>query len=128
MKFALAPRGRREQQQMVAILTRQHVGLDLEAVHGEGRRRARVRREHALERRQLLAHAGVLLLECTDLLRELVLRAHIDNRGRPPRGTVFIPFFDEGKLVNRLTLDAMDNLSYEPDYKKCAVKVEKVKT
>jgi nitrate reductase NapA len=56
---------------------------------------------------------------------ELVLRASIDDRGRPPRGSVFVPFFDEGKLINRLTLDAMDNLSYEPDYKKCAVKVQK---
>jgi nitrate reductase NapA len=41
------------------------------------------------------------------------------------RGAAFVPFFDEGKLINRLTLDAMDNLSYEPDYKKCAVKVLK---
>jgi anaerobic selenocysteine-containing dehydrogenase len=27
--------------------------------------------------------------------------------------------------VNLVTLDAMDNLSKEPDYKKCAVRVEK---
>ena len=56
---------------------------------------------------------------------ELRLRAKIDDRGRPPRGTVFVPFFDEGKLINRLTLDAMDNISYEPDYKKSAVRIEK---
>ena len=56
---------------------------------------------------------------------ELVLPARIDDRGRPPRGTVFIPFFDEGKLVNQLTLDAMCNISKEPDYKKCAVRLEK---
>jgi len=56
---------------------------------------------------------------------ELRLKAKIDDRGRPPRGTVFVPFFDEGKLINRLTLDAMDNISYEPDYKKCAVRLEK---
>jgi nitrate reductase NapA len=56
---------------------------------------------------------------------ELRLKAKIDERGRPPAGTVFVPFFDEGKLVNRLTLDALDNISYEPDYKKCAVRVEK---
>jgi len=56
---------------------------------------------------------------------ELRLKAKIDDRGRPPRGTVFVPFFDEGKLVNRLTLDAMDNISYEPDYKKCAVQVQR---
>ena len=57
---------------------------------------------------------------------EVNLRVKIDDRGRPPRGTVFVPFFDEGKLVNRLTLDAMDNISKEPDFKKCAVRVEKV--
>jgi nitrate reductase NapA len=56
---------------------------------------------------------------------ELVLPARIDGRGQTPRGTVFVPFFDEARLVNRLTLDAMDNISYEPDYKKCAVRVEK---
>jgi nitrate reductase NapA len=39
---------------------------------------------------------------------------------------VFVPFFDEQRLINRLTLDAMDNISKEPDYKKCAVRVERV--
>jgi nitrate reductase NapA len=56
---------------------------------------------------------------------EIVLPAKIDDRGRPPRRSVFVPFFDEGKLINRLTLDAMDNISKEPDYKKCAVRLEK---
>jgi nitrate reductase (cytochrome) len=54
---------------------------------------------------------------------ELSLPVMIDGRGKPPRGVVFVPFFDEGLLVNLLTLDAMDNLSKEPDYKKCAVKL-----
>jgi len=57
---------------------------------------------------------------------ELVLPAKIDGRAQPPRKTVFVPFFDEGKLVNKLTLDCMDNISKEPDYKKCAVRIEKV--
>jgi nitrate reductase NapA len=57
---------------------------------------------------------------------ELVLRASIDHRGQPPAGTVFVPFFDESLLVNELTLDAMDSISKEPDYKKCAVRVERV--
>ncbi len=55
----------------------------------------------------------------------LELPAQIDGRGKPPGGTVFIPFFDEGRLVNLLTLDAMDCISKEPDFKKCAVRVEK---
>jgi nitrate reductase NapA len=50
----------------------------------------------------------------------------VDGRGKPPRGSLFIPFFDEKRLVNLLTLDAMCNLSKEPDYKKCAVALERV--
>jgi len=56
---------------------------------------------------------------------ELLLRAKLDGRGTPPRGTVFVPFFDEGRLINRVTLDAMDCISKEPDYKKCAVQIER---
>jgi nitrate reductase NapA len=55
----------------------------------------------------------------------LELEVVVDGRGKPPRGTVFVPFFDESRLVNQLTLDAMDNISKEPDYKKCAVRVER---
>ena len=55
----------------------------------------------------------------------LELTAIINGRGRPPRGQVFVPFFDEGKLINNLTLDAHCPLSKQPDYKKCAVRVEK---
>jgi nitrate reductase NapA len=53
----------------------------------------------------------------------LELPAWIGGRGQPPRGTVFIPFFDERLLVNRLTLEAHDPFSKQPDYKKCAVRV-----
>ncbi|MEZ5990584.1 MAG: molybdopterin-dependent oxidoreductase [Planctomycetota bacterium] len=57
---------------------------------------------------------------------ELVLPVAIDGRGKPPEGRVFIPFFDESKLVNRLTLDAMDYISKQPDFKKAAVRIEKL--
>lgn len=56
---------------------------------------------------------------------KLELPAVVDGRGRPPKGTVFVPFFDGAKLVNQLTLDAMDNISKEPDFKKCAVRLER---
>ena len=56
----------------------------------------------------------------------LELPAQVDRRGKPPKGSVFVPFFDETLLINHLTLDAMDNISKEPDYKKCAVRVERV--
>jgi nitrate reductase NapA len=52
----------------------------------------------------------------------------IDGRGRPPRGTVFVPFFDETRLVNHCTVDHLDPFSKQPDYKKCAVRVVKKKT
>jgi nitrate reductase NapA len=56
----------------------------------------------------------------------LDLAARVEGRGRPPEGTIFIPFFDENRLANVLTLDAMDNISKEPDYKKCAVSVTRL--
>ena len=57
---------------------------------------------------------------------QLDLSARIDGRGKPLPGSVFVPFFDEKKLVNRLTLDAYCPISKQPDYKKCAVRVEKI--
>jgi nitrate reductase NapA len=55
----------------------------------------------------------------------LELPAVVNGRGQPPRGSVFIPFFDERLLANVLTLDAMDNISKQPDFKKCAVRLER---
>jgi nitrate reductase NapA len=57
---------------------------------------------------------------------EMKFKCVINGRGKPPKGSVFVPFFDEAKLINRLTLDAMDSISKEPDFKKTAVRVEKV--
>ena len=56
---------------------------------------------------------------------QLELPAKISGRGKPPRGSVFVPFFDESKIVNVLTLDAHCPISKQPDYKKCAVKIER---
>jgi nitrate reductase NapA len=49
----------------------------------------------------------------------------VETRGRdkPPQGLVFVPWFDESQLVNKLTLDATCPISKETDFKKCAVKV-----
>ncbi len=54
---------------------------------------------------------------------EVVLRVETRGRNKPPRGLVFIPFFDASRLANKLTLDATCPISKETDYKKCAVKV-----
>jgi nitrate reductase NapA len=53
------------------------------------------------------------------------LPAWIDGRGCPPAGSVFVPFFDERRLINRVTLDAVDPFSKQPDYKKCAVRIRR---
>jgi nitrate reductase NapA len=50
----------------------------------------------------------------------------IEGRGQPPRGSIFVPFFDEGSLINDLTLDAYDPFSKQPDYKKCAARVRRI--
>jgi nitrate reductase NapA len=54
---------------------------------------------------------------------ELQTRVETKGRNKPPRGVVFIPWFDESQLVNKLTLDATCPISKETDYKKCACKV-----
>ena len=54
-----------------------------------------------------------------------VLPASINERGLPTKGQVFVPFFDENMMINDTTLDAFCPISKEPDYKKCAVKIEK---
>ncbi len=54
------------------------------------------------------------------------LQARIDYRARPTRGQLFVPFFDETLLINDLTLDAYCPISAQPDYKKCAVRLERV--
>ena len=54
---------------------------------------------------------------------EMIARLETKGRNKPPVGLIFVPFFDESKLVNKLTLDATCPISKETDYKKCAVKV-----
>ncbi len=54
---------------------------------------------------------------------EIVASVETRGRNRPPRGLVFIPFFDARRLANKLTLDATCPISKETDFKKCAVKV-----
>jgi nitrate reductase NapA len=57
---------------------------------------------------------------------KLDLPVWIDGRGSPPRGTIFVPFFDEDRMINDLTLDAFDPFSKQPDYKKCAARVHRL--
>jgi len=57
---------------------------------------------------------------------EVETRVETRGRNKPPKGLVFMPWFDASRLVNKVTLDATDPLSKETDFKKCAVKVVKV--
>jgi nitrate reductase NapA len=56
------------------------------------------------------------------------MRTRVETRGRnkPPRGLVFVPWFDASQLINKVTLDTTDPISLQTDFKKCAVKLVKV--
>jgi nitrate reductase NapA len=53
------------------------------------------------------------------------VRLETQGRDRPPEGLVFVPWFDENVLINKLTLDATCPISKETDFKKCACRVRK---
>lgn len=55
----------------------------------------------------------------------MLTRVETRGRNRMPPGMVFVPFFDEHRLVNKLTLDATCPISKETDFKKAACKVMK---
>src|SRR6476469_928063 len=59
------------------------------------------------------------------LSRRGEIRTRVDTQGRnrPPRGVIFVPWFDASQLINKVTLDATDPISKQTDFKKCAVKV-----
>lgn len=54
---------------------------------------------------------------------KMKLPVWMNGRGRPPEGSVFVPFFDQNRLINELTVSDHCPISKEPDYKKCAVRV-----
>ncbi|MRT21250.1 periplasmic nitrate reductase subunit alpha [Comamonas sp. CAH-2] len=60
--------------------------------------------------------------------RRGAIRSRVETRGRnkPPRGLVYVPWFDASQLINKVTLDATDPISLQTDFKKCAVRLTKV--
>jgi nitrate reductase NapA len=56
------------------------------------------------------------------------VKARVETQGRNtvPDGLIFVPWFDENVLINKLTLDNTCPISKETDYKKCAARVRKV--
>ena len=57
---------------------------------------------------------------------EVTTKVETRGRNKMPPGLVYMAFFDENRLVNKLTLDATCPISKETDFKKCACKVVKV--
>jgi len=57
---------------------------------------------------------------------EMITRVETRGRNQPPPGLVFVPWFDASQLINKVTLDATDPISFQTDFKKCAVKIVKV--
>ncbi|MFK7964269.1 MAG: nitrate reductase catalytic subunit NapA [Burkholderiaceae bacterium] len=57
---------------------------------------------------------------------EITTRIETRGRNKPPRGLVFVPWFDASQLINKVTLDATDPISKQTDFKKCAVRIEAV--
>lgn len=55
----------------------------------------------------------------------VMARAEIDGRNKMPKGMVYVPWFDESILINKVTLDATCPISKQSDFKKCAVKISK---
>jgi len=56
---------------------------------------------------------------------QVLSRVETRGRNKMPRGVVFMPWFDESQLTNKLTLDATCPISKETDFKKCACKVQR---
>jgi len=54
---------------------------------------------------------------------EIKTRVETRGRNKPPRGLVFVPWFDASQLINKVTLDATDPISKQTDFKKCAIKI-----
>ncbi len=56
------------------------------------------------------------------------VKSHVETRGRNrmPKGSIFVPFFDEKVFINKVCLDATCPISKETDFKKCSVKIYKV--
>ncbi len=80
---------------------------------------------HPEDARQIGARRGDTI---EIISRRGAMKTRVETRGRnkPPRGLVFVPWFDASQLINKVTLDATDPISFQTDFKKCAVNIRKV--
>lgn len=58
---------------------------------------------------------------------ECFLKTKLNGRGQPRPGLVWAPFHDTEmtRMINFVTIDAFDDTSKQPEYKLCAVRLEK---
>ncbi len=80
---------------------------------------------HAADAREMQVRRGDLVAVISRRGR-VVTRVETRGRNKPPRGLVFMPWFDASQLVNKVTLDATDPISKQTDFKKCGVRLEKI--
>jgi nitrate reductase NapA len=77
------------------------------------------------------ADAGRMNLKSGDRIKivsrrgEVEVFAEVGGRVTPQEGMVYVPWFDEDVMINRVTLDAFCPISKQTDYKKCAVRIKK---
>ncbi len=57
---------------------------------------------------------------------DVSLYVEVGGRVTPQEGMVYVPWFDEDVMINNVTLDAFCPISKQTDFKKCAVKIEKI--
>jgi formate dehydrogenase major subunit len=55
---------------------------------------------------------------------EIIVKAIVSQK--PQRGSVFLPFHFKEAAANLLTIDALDPYGKIPEFKFCAVRVEKI--
>ncbi len=66
------------------------------------------------------------MVRITSRRGEAIIKARVVDTPRP--GMVFVPFhwYEENSLINRVTIDAYDPASKQPEFKVCAVKLARV--
>jgi len=65
-------------------------------------------------------------IKITSRRGDVELFVEVGGRVTPQEGMVYVPWFDEDVMINKVTLDAYCPISKQNDYKKCAVKIEKI--
>ena len=79
------------------------------------------------DRVRIVSRRGEVTLKAKVVdIKKLYLKGIEERVSIPRPGVVFIPFFDVEKLANLLTIDAIDDMSKEPEYKVCAVRIERI--